>query len=483
MATAKSLHHWTDGGSNGNPECICDCGNSHQFKDESTYDKNRFPQNTDVVQCLGICWACKERDSEDRFVSSEDHQPIAAGDQASAARCGCRCGKVKSTLYEKFHYRNSGRVGGLPSCRCYGEKATANGASPGSYHFRDPSDCPKVCSEIVNGERHLAAEHDKVYAPSFVKADVKAHEAKDTGNLCGCKCGLYTTSNWTDWNGKMDFHRPNNSCCCGCPGKKHFRIMRSNCTRLCGGNCTGLYSDDTWGQTSGAMFNPTYHDPSDVACKCQCEHFSGASAPDKFHSLTNSSKRCYCIGLHKHKFPHPRSDCTEICSICGNGHEYAVAPSAVNEPGTHTWEGINCKCECPERKLRPSGHQYEDDKCVCQCGDETRGHVYQQYSKTATGTHTCGTCGNTITEYTIVYKCKRCGHTGYSVNTEEGHKHDCGVGDGVVDDPGDEKPHCDKHDVDYDLECPYCKLEDENGGGNGNGNGGGTGGGGGRHDI
>lgn len=483
VATAKSLHHWTEGGTNNNPECICDCGNAHQFKDEDTYTRNRFPQYTNVVQCLGICWACKERDSNDRIVSAEDHQPIAAGYQAGAARCGCRCGKVKSTLYEKFHYRNSGGVGGLPSCRCYGENARASGATAGSYHFRDPSACPNVCSVVVNGERHIAASHDKVYAPGFVKADVKAHEVKDWGTSCGCKCGLYDATNWTEWNGKMDFHRQAVSCCCGCPGKKHFPIARSNCTRLCGGNCTGLASDDVWGQHSGASYDPAYHDPSDVACKCQCEYFSGASAPDKFHSLTNSSKRCYCIGLHKHKFPHPRADCTGICSICGNGHQYAVAPSAPNEPGQHDWDGLNCKCNCPEAKLWPGGHRFADNACVCTCGEQTRGHVYQQHSKTQTGTHTCPSCGNTITEYHIVYKCKRCGDVWDGVDTEEGHASNCGEGDGGGGDSGTYENYCEKHNRYYDLECPDCKDEDEGGGGAGGGFGGFTGGGGGYRDI
>ena len=483
VATAKSLHHWTEGGTNNNPECICDCGNAHQFKEEGTYDRNRFPQYTNVVQCLGICWACKERDSNDRIVSAEDHQPIAAGDQAGAARCGCRCGKVKSTLYERFHYRNSGGVGGLPSCRCYGENARASGATAGSYHFRDPSACPNVCSVVVNGERHIAASHDKVYAPSFVKADVKAHEVKDWGTSCGCKCGLYDASNWTEWNGKMDFHRQAVSCCCGCPGKKHFPIARSNCTRLCGGNCTGLASDDVWGQHSGASYDPAYHDPSDVACKCQCGYFSGASAPDKFHSLTNSSKRCYCIGLHKHKFPHPRADCTGICSICGNGHQYAVAPSQPNEPGQHDWDGLNCKCNCPEAKLWPGGHRFADNACVCTCGEQTRGHVYQQHSKTQTGTHTCPSCGNTITEYHIIYKCKRCGNVWDGVDTEEGHASNCGEGDGGGGDSGTHENYCEKHNRYYDLECPDCKDEDEGGGGAGGGSGGSTGGGGGYRDI
>ena len=482
IATAKSLHHWTEGGTN-NPECICDCGNAHQFKEEGTYDRNRFPQYTNVVQCLGICWACKERDSNDRIVSAEDHQPIAAGDQAGAARCGCRCGKVKSTLYERFHYRNSGGVGGLPSCRCYGENARAPGATAGSYHFRDPSACPNVCSVVVNGERHIAASHDKVYAPSFVKADVKAHEVKDWGTSCGCKCGLYDASNWTEWNGKMDFHRQAVSCCCGCPGKKHLPIARSNCTRLCGGNCTGLASDDVWGQHAGASYDPAYHDPSDVACKCQCEYFSGASAPDKFHSLTNSSKRCYCIGLHKHKFPHPRADCTGICSICGNGHQYAVAPSQPNEPGQHDWDGLNCKCNCPEAKLWPGGHRFADNACVCTCGEQTRGHVYQQHAKTATGTHTCPSCGNTITEYHIVYKCKRCGDVWDGVDTEEGHASNCGEGGGSGGDSGTYENYCEKHNQYYDLECPDCKDEDEGGGGAGGGSGGSTGGGGGYRDI
>ena len=322
----------------------------------------------------------------------------------------------------------------------------------------------------------MAAEHDMSYEPVFTMAGVAAHDAKDVGNTCGCKCGLYTPSNWTLWNGKKDFHRVNSSCKCGCPAKKHFPIARAGCTRLCDGNCTGLFADTTWGETAGALYDEKYHDPSDAGCKCGCEYFSGQSAPDKFHTKSNATVRCYCVCMAKHKFRTARSDCTKICRSCGNTHEYAVAPSEPQTPGEHSWANNHCKCKCPEEKLNPKGHQFDSDKCVCKCGDTTRGHIYRQVSKTQTGTSTCPTCGNTITYYHIVYRCSRCGDVWDGEDVEEGHASNCGQGGGSTIGSN----YCSLHQTYYLLECPHCKESDEDGEG---GAGGSTPGAGGYDDI
>ena len=477
IAVVKSLHHWSGVSTNGNPECFCDCGNIHDFKDEDSYARNLFPSTSNTVQCLGICWSCKERDRNDRLVSDEDHQAMTESEARGAARCGCKCGKVRSSLIEKFHYRNSTGIGGLPKCRCYGNDARASGAVAGEYHFLDASECPKVCAVSVGGEMHLSAAKDKAWEPAFVPAEVKDHKKKETGNTCGCACGKYNTGNWSQWHGLADFHVLYAGCKCGCPTNKHFPKAKEGCTRLCDGNCTGLFTDEIWKQNQGALYNPEYHDPSESGCGCKCNYINHASAPDKFHSVPNSTTPCFCAGMHKHKFPTPRHDCTTICASCGNHYQYAVAPSEKYEIGQHQWDGNQCKCKCPAKELRPSGHKFDPESCVCFCGDQTRGHQFVQYSKNQVGSHVCSSCGNTITEYLITYKCRRtkCDAES-SASVEEGHAAGCGL------DPGEPSPpdnYCALHGLYYSFECPMCS----NSGSGGTETGGGTGGTGGIYDI
>ena len=105
-----------------------------------------------------------------------------------------------------------------------------------------------------------------------------------------------------------------------------------------------------------------------------------------------------------------------------------------------------------------------------------------QKSKTFTEQYECQSCGETISVYHIVWKCSRCGEEYDGSDVEETHSPSCGENQ----EPGSEYPggFCEKHNVYYNDECPYCK-EEENGGdnGGGNGNGGGTGGNGGLNDI
>ena len=211
VSREERFHHFTAGGKDGNPACLCDCMAYHKFANMTTAERNRFPASTNCIQCPNICWTCRERDINGRVVAAYEHTPFySLSDQRGAARCGCMCGKTASDSGDtRFHYRNSTGVGGLPSCLCYGVNAKATGASAGRYHFRDPSACSKVCSVVHNGRRHLAAtELVENSALSYaVTAKPKDHTKKDGYGVCGCKCEAYTSANLGEWNGEADLHR------------------------------------------------------------------------------------------------------------------------------------------------------------------------------------------------------------------------------------------------------------------------------------
>lgn len=430
IAADERFHHFTAGGANGNPACLCDCGHKHRFKNISQYEANRFPTYTNCTQCLGVCWECRERDVNGNIVPASSHTAFTTSEARGAARCGCRCGKVTASENgdSRFHYRNSTGVGGLPSCRCYGVNAKASGASPGNYHYYSPSACPKVCSVEWNGQRHLTTTSVFPENTAWTAiAKVTDHEAKDTGTTCGCKCGYYNNVNWRDWNGKADFHRPYNSCCCGCPAQHHLPITRDGCTELCGGNCTGLYSDKTWRQSAGALFEEKYHFPSETACACKCNYFHGSSAPKKFHAVTNAVNSCFCECKTYHKFYHARNDCLKICSTHGDyDHLAGVDPAQWAQASDHSFEPNSCFCKCPAHVLHPEGHRFAPDVCdSCYCGMTSRSHKMKTSGAETTSTYTCDSCNNTITVHIQPLECERCGFTDSS-SWESGHDPGCG---------------------------------------------------------
>lgn len=431
IAADERFHHFTAGGSNGNPACLCDCGHKHRFKVISQYEANRFPAYTNCTQCLGICWECKERDVNGNIVPASAHTAFTTSEARGAARCGCRCGKVTASDEgdSRFHYRNATGVGGLPTCRCYGANAKASGASPGSYHYYSPSACPKVCSVEWQGKRHLTTT--SVFPENTAWTAIAAvtdHEKKDTGTTCGCKCGYYNNTNWRDWNGKADFHRVYNSCCCGCPAQHHIPITRDGCTLLCGGNCTGLYEDKTWRQSAGALFEEKYHFPSETACACKCNYFHGSSAPKKFHAVTNAVNSCFCECKTYHKFYHARNDCLKICSTHGDyDHLAGVDPAQWAQASDHSFEPNSCFCKCPAHVLHPDGHRFAPDECdSCYCGQTSRSHKMKTSGAETTSTYTCESCGNTITIHVQPLECERCGFTDSS-SWESGHDPGCGT--------------------------------------------------------
>ena len=437
IAGDDKYHHWTAGGTSGRPACMCDCGFRHKFTHMSAYEQGRFDGGyTNCVQCLGICWTCRERDINGNIVLPSQHEAFAsAGDQRKAARCGCKCGKVTAdgSSEVRFHYRNTYGVGGLPSCLCYGANAKATGAQPGQYHFYSPSSCPKVCSVVHNGRRHLTTTSifPENSALSYgVTAQPKDHQKKDGNGVCGCECGVYDTSNWSEWNGKADLHRryQSNDCRCGCPAKVHYPITNA-CPALCGGSCTGLYSDKYFGEHAGANLDERYHTPSDTDCQCLCHHFSGWSAPAKFHSVSNATEKCFCVCKKYHKFFAPRNDCLDICRL----HSNAKPPALLKHPETfasnddHTFAPDSCFCKCPAHVLRSTGHEFAPDQCdSCYCGQTSRPHKMKTSGAETTSTYTCESCGNTITIHVQPLECERCGFTDSS-SWESGHDPGCGT--------------------------------------------------------
>ncbi len=456
IAADEKFHHWTSGGANGNPACLCDCGHKHKFKNITQYESNRFPTYTNCIQCYGICWECKERDVNGNIVPASAHTAFTTSEARGAARCGCRCGKVSASENgdSRFHYRNSTGVGGLPSCRCYGANAKASGASPGSYHYYSPSACPKVCSVEWQGKRHLTTT--SVFPENTAWTAIAAvtdHEKKDTGTTCGCKCGYYNNINWRDWNGKADFHRVYNSCCCGCPAQHHIPITRDGCTLLCGGNCTGLYEDKTWRQSAGALFDEKYHFPSETACACKCNYFHGSSAPKKFHAVTNAVNSCFCECKTYHKFYHARNDCLKICSTHGDyDHLAGVDPAQWAQTSDHSFEPDSCFCKCPAHVLHPEGHRFAPNVCdSCYCGMTSRSHKMKTSGAETTSTYTCESCGNTITIHVQPLECERCGFTDSS-SWESGHDPGCGTAPQLL-------VECEIH-KDFEFEGPTEEAHD-----------------------
>ena len=445
--------------------------------------------------CGKICSYCKEKSGTGLDIgdaADSEHTPRTKG------CCGCKCGKLTAngTSLEQFHIRKPG------TCRCYG--SDGNG---GAWHFRDPkSTCSKICaytsSGWYDGAPHLAASSAKVNEKP-AKAEPKDHTKTD-GATCGCKCGTYTSANYSSWTQHANLHNSKPyycGCYCGHASESqvspyHKKASDLQCKCQCGakvvshvkvsGDCRCQCRAEHYRQDRqdgkcpgvchgpcGEYANPSYkdwHTHKEDGCGCECGAFNGHQyTSEAYHGGTGSpSCRCACGDKH---LRFDSSPCPDVCKTCGKD-----ISGARSDADIHTFPSGQCECNCGRYKK----HKYANDKCECYCGDQRRSHVWRQKSKTQTDSYSCQECGNTITEYHIVWECSRCGEEFDGTDITSGHDPDCGLDEHDDDYPGG---YCEKHHEYYTDECPYCKEEENGGNGGGGGNGGSTGGSGGYRDI
>ncbi len=492
VSTSTEFHKWdsSDTDSDGVENCMCKCNTLHTFR-SSTY------LNNSGTRCPNVCAYCRLRKRDGTYADEDDHEPKASRFE----RCGCACGRLDSSAKaSKFHIPKPG------TCTCYG--GDGNG---GTRHFKHPkTGCTRICAYLKDGEEHLTAARDG--EEGTTAAYPKDHTKTDSIGLCGCKCrefdgdepncpsafhnqnpsgcGCYCTH-----SSKSGHHRwPSNSCWCYCLEQPDHKWSEGECYCLCGRNHRIIQRQDgkcprvCHGPCNEYLYARDKHSPKEDSCGCECGQFAGADYTSTTFHHGHGSPSCMCAcGLH-HINLYRRADCTAICSQCGDHKtNYAlVDPLQAAPSSAHSWTADSCYCKCGKFV----DHKFASNSCTCYCEATQRAHLWRVQSDGVIGSHTCETCGKTISEHEVVYECSRCGELieGYY---ETGHADSCG----------------DAHDNDNNLDpcgcgctdcsCSACSSgtgrcttcgelcgdEEGNGGGGGGGNGGSTGGGGGYGDI
>ena len=498
VSTAEEMHNFADTeNADGVKICTCKCGRFHVQRQWTSYRKNTEDAVDSKGACLNVCAYCTDKEGTGLDIGPVDdsrHTPRTKG------TCGCKCGKLTAdgTNLEQFHIQKPG------SCRCYGRDGNGGG-----WHFKCPKNgCTKICaysstSGLYSGEDHHVASSAKEHATP-AKATPSDHTKTD-GSSCGCKCGTYTSANYSSWTQHANLHNSypyhcgcycghasesqispyhkkasDTQCRCQCGAKvvsharvsgdcrcqcraEHYRQARQDgkCPGVCHGPC-GQYMDYS---------HKDDHTAKEDGCGCECGQFGGNSyTENRWHHGTGSPS-CHCSCGYLHRFS--PSACPNVCSVCKMDKAAARSDADI-----HTFPSGQCECNCERYKK----HKFASDACACYCGDITRGHVWREKTRTFKEQYECQSCGETINVDHIVWECARCGEEFDGTDEEDGHAPTCG------DRPeeGDQYPggYCEKHNEYYDDACPKCMEEEEGGGGDGGGgNGGFTGGPGGYRDI
>ena len=493
VSTSRQFHKWdsSDMDSDGVENCMCKCNTLHTFK-SSIY------LNNSGTRCPNVCAYCRLRKRDGTYAYEDDHEPKAS----SFERCGCACGRLDSSAKaSKFHIPKPG------TCTCYG--GDGNG---GTRHFKHPkTGCTRICAYLKDGQEHLTAARDG--EEGTTAAYPKDHTKTDTTGLCGCKCRKYDGDEaecpstfhvqnptgcgcYCTHSSKEGHHRwASNSCYCYCEERKEDHKWTSGqCYCLCGRNHRNIQRQDgkcprvCHGPCNEYLYARDKHTPNDDSCGCECGQFAGADYTDLTFHHGNGSPYCMCAcGLH-HINSYRRLDCTSICSQCGDKKtNYAlVDPLQAAPSAAHSWTADSCYCKCGKFV----DHKFASDSCTCFCEATQRAHLWIVQEDGVTGTYTCGTCGNTISEHDVVYNCSRCGES-LAGHYETGHAPTCGEAhdnDENYDPCGCSCTGCGCSACENGKgRCTTCGNlcgdEDEGGGGAGGGSGGSTGGGGGYRDI
>lgn len=453
-ATREALHLFDGENTYGVSNCVCVCGGKHVFRSSTVRQRNA------KAACDGICAYCDTLKADGTTADDSEHTPC----EVSHAHCGCRGGKLtaNSTSLAKFHIRKPG------TCRCFGSDGTG-----GAWHFHDPkAGCVGICyyQDVwgITGE-HTVAGAEKENVPPV--AATVANHTKTTSATCGCACGKYTSSNWTQWNGIKNFHNtnptdcgcycthasesqvtpyhkwldPTTHCKCFCE-QKHAPIADPDCPKICRGGCNGTVADMHVAPTVAD------HTPKDSGgCGCKCGDIDASTSNLKFHQVKNPFPPycfCYC-GRHHNHSDKARADCQRLCAGCtdvAQGRFYLVGkdPREGASDADHSW----------------------DDYCTCACGGKTRTHDWSDAEQTGNTTNfICVTCSEYINGIEYGHHCKRkCSRDG-SPAAETwweyyGHNWNLHV-DGDEQD-GQATHYCTKHGITYTgSECPKCKKERE----------------------
>jgi len=404
----KRFHHWSLD-SNEKQKCTCDCGKKHNFVAWTQSQKSDLTNYTSTF--CPVCAYCKLLDVNDRTVLPENHVPKDS--TGAHAGCGCKCGQTSINTCEikKFHPRFQG------GCRCWGTNKDGNGR----FHYRIDSSCENICGNHSNGY-HLRArcEANDAVIESKVSAKIEDHDPSTV--TCGCKCGLYNTSNTP--KEKTDFHHHSSGydCICTC-GKQHVHYDNGSCTGVCHGECRECEIEST--------DKLLKHTPASNACGCECGAPGGSSKflPVEtfrdFHHVKDSVKTCQCKCGKNHQWKSMVDPCPDCCSICKGDKDGQNVGSQSIHNFKHGKEF--CGCDCGDLLVE---HHYADDQCKCyginainaSHTNEELNHIWREKTRNVTeGPEECSECGMEMTKANVTYECRRCNGT---KTVEENTYHD-----------------------------------------------------------
>lgn len=496
-ATAAMFHYTADPQSN----CLCACGKWHSYVAPSPYQLNA-DEGSPSARCDGICAVCKKRSNSgiaaNVMATVEQHSP-------ASRICGCRCREIAGAMTDlpAFHPQKAG------SCMCCGDDGKG-----GRFHYRVPDPrCPGVC---LYGHLNDPLGHH-LAASSFMEVGripaLPADHAKTASAACGCACGDYTNDNTPA--GATSLHNQNpydcgcyckalqddhkfvqsksigcfcacgervplghmfedGRCYCRCKDtkfddfKQHKKVPGPNgaCPAVCHGEC---------GEATNVLYK-SKHSPAETDCGCECGAFQGTDYGDrtsadagKFHSQRSNGDTCTCkCNMRFHLWSRPRSDCSGICSLCGDKRSYLASRD-------------------PQTPAEKKDHRWNADKCVCECGKHSRDHDFDAWqSNGETTSYVCSICSREITVQPEIRYCKRSLCDASESRDRETTPHDSSM-HAADSGSGGSKLMCSIHGVYYvDGFCPVegCKnAKPSPGSSSAGGDAGETGGSGGDDDV
>ena len=328
------------------------------------YTPNRLYSGAE--HCVAL--AAKEH-ATPAMATPSDHTKVESG------RCGCKCGSYNNLNHADWTQHANLHNSKPYYCGCWCGHAGTGQISP--YHKKaDDSQCKCQCGATVVSHSyapgdcrcHCKGEHKRIdrqdgkcpgvcHGPcgEYAEAALKGRHTPDPLG-CGCECGTFSGSAYSD----LRFHSGHGSpsCTCTCGKYHNHSEARTDCTQIC------KFCDD--GKSNLAHVDPItyapvtshYFGPNSCVCACgkHTKHRFAADACD-----------CYCHATSRpHIWEIDETDSSDsyTCPTCGNTitqyrTTYMCSRCGESEEG-YSESGHAADC----------GHREESesyDPCACGC--------------------------------------------------------------------------------------------------------------------
>lgn len=249
-------------------------------------------------------------------------------------RCGCSCGKATEPCFENWHTWEAGACWCMETSSKYYNVSKYYNLANAKHRKIDG-----VCENVCRGNNHDKGRKDEdgLYGGYYSATDANGkayHTPKGESLGCGCKCGNFAATVYTDPNiprfhggyGEID-------CRCQC-GTNHTHFAASDCPKAC--ETCGYNRDMTKNDES-------IHDWND-ACVCKCGKFSRehlwSATYTKIALYTKTCTKCgETITVYKNYRECSRANCTESQAYeSEEGHASSCSSGGATN--------VYCYCQC-----------------------------------------------------------------------------------------------------------------------------------------